>query len=140
MVKKNPIKQHSQFVVMYLENLLNPLLWIDNANQLHEACKILELKLREYWSVISSNNIKERYDNTEVTTIEPPPNIFSPYFILISYSLEDYFKAIIVRDRKDEVSAQFFQHGMLPPLLKEHNLKLLSKKLILNYLFRKKIF
>lgn len=71
---------------------------------------------------------KERkYNRGKEFPYSPPPNLHGPYFILVSYGLENLFKAIIVRERGDEIRSEFAQKGTLPSLIKRHNLVELSK-------------
>ncbi len=74
-------------------------------------------------------NAKEgKYDKGSEHHDTPLPNLHGPYFILVSYALENLFKALIVRERSDEISSQFLQTGRLPRLINEHDLVKLSKE------------
>jgi len=128
MVKKNPLSQHPQFVVLYLDQLLNPWFWIDKADKLFEASKVLEPRLRDFWNVVLTNAKEGRYNKGGEHPNPPLPDLHGPYFILISYALENLFKALIIRDRSDEIRSQFAQTGRLPSLIKGHDLIRLSKK------------
>jgi hypothetical protein len=98
------------------------------ADEMLEASKVLEPQLRRYWSVVMTNTKEGKYDKGREYPHIPPPNLHGPYFILVSYALENLFKAIIVRERGDEIRSQFAQKGSLPKLINEHNLVNLSKK------------
>ena len=128
MVKKNPLSQHPQFVVLYLDQLLNPWFWIDKADKLLEASKVLEPRLRDFWNVVLTNAKEGRYNKGGKPPNPPPPDLHGPYFILISYALENLFKALIIRDRSDEIRSQFAQTGRLPSLIKGHDLVRLAKE------------
>jgi len=128
MVKKNPLSQHPQFVVLYLDSLLNPWLWLEKADKLLEASKLLEPQLRDYWNVVLTNAKEGKYNKGGAPPNPPPSDLHGPYFILVSYALENLFKALIIRDRSDEIRSQFAQTGRLPSLINEHDLVRLSKK------------
>jgi hypothetical protein len=128
MTNRNLISQYPQFVVLYLEGLLNPRLWVAKADEMLEASKVLEPQLRQYWSVVMTNAKEEKYDKGSEHPDTPPPNLHGPYFILVSYALENLFKALIVGERSDEIRSQFFQKRRLPRLINEHNLVKLSKE------------
>src|SRR4030042_2586768 len=126
MTDKNLLRKYPQFVVQYLDGLLNPRSWVEKADEMLEASKVLESHLRRYWSVVQADVKEGRYDKGGKPPHIPPPNVHGPYFILVSYALENLLKALIVRNRRDEISSQFFQKGSLPRLIKEHNLVKLS--------------
>ncbi len=128
MVKKNPLSRHPQFVVLYLDQLLNLWSWLEKADKLLEASKILEPQLREFWNVVLTNAKEGRYNKGGLPPKTPPSDLHGPYFILVSYALENLFKALIIRDRSDEIRSQFAQTGGLPNLIKKHNLSKLSKE------------
>ena len=128
MTNRNPLSQYPQFVVLYLDQLLNPWFWVEKADEMLEASKVLEPQLRKYWSVVLTNAKEGKYDKGGEHPDIPPPNLHGPYFILVSYALENLFKALIVRERSNEISSQFIQTGSLPRLIKEHNLVKLLKK------------
>ena len=100
---------------------------MEKADEMLEAAKVLELQLRKYWSVVVTDAKEGRCDKGGEHPHIPPANLHGPYFILISYALENLFKAIIIIKRRDEISSQFAQTGKLPRLIKEHNLVKLSK-------------
>jgi len=128
MTSKNLFSRYPQFVAQYLEQLVNSRLWVNMADEMLEASKVLEPYLRQYWSIAMTKAKEKKYYKEKEYRYTPPPNLHGPYFILVSYALENLFKAIIVRERRDEIRDQFFQKGMLPKLINEHNLVKLSKK------------
>ena len=128
MANRNLLLQYPQFVVLYLDHLLNPRFWVEKADEMLEASKVLEPQLRQYWSVVLTNAKEGKYDKGGEYPDTPPPNLHGPYFILVSYAIENLFKALIVRERRDEISSQFLQTGRLPRLINEHNLVKLSKE------------
>ncbi len=127
MVKKNLLLQYPQFISLYLEGLLDPRLWMDKADKLLEASKTLEPQLREFWNVVQTNTKEGRYNKGGKPPYIPPPDLHGPYFILVSYALEDLFKALIIRNQSNEIRSQFFQNGRLPSLINKHDLIKLSK-------------
>ena len=128
MGRKNPLSQYPQFVVLYLDQLLEPWFWVDKADKLLEASKVLEPQLRDYWNVVLTNAKEGRYNEGGKPPNLPPSDLHGPYFILVSYALENLFKAIIIRDRNDEIRRQFAQTGRLPNLIKKHELVRLAKE------------
>jgi len=128
MVKKNPLLQHPQFVILYLDQLLNPQLWLDKADKLLEASEVLKPKLRDYWNIVRTNAREERYNKGGLPPKKTPSELHGPYFILVSYALEDLFKTLIIRDRSEEIRSQFGQTGRLPSLINGHDLVSLSKR------------
>lgn len=48
MTKRNLLSKYPQFVVLYLEHLLNPWFWEEKADEMLEASKLLEPQLRQY--------------------------------------------------------------------------------------------
>jgi hypothetical protein len=128
MTRRTPLSRHPQSFVLYLEGLLNPRLWVAKADDLLEASKLLEPHLRQFWSVITTNANEGQLEKGSEHPSTLPPNVHGPYFILVSYALENLLKALIVGQRNDEISSQFIQTGRLPTLLKEHDLVRLSKE------------
>ena len=128
MDNKSPLSKNPQFFIQYIENLLNWELWVDKADKLLEASKILEPQIRDYWNVVMNNAKEGRYNKGGEPPHIPPSNIQDPYFILISYALENLLKALIIRDRSDEIRSRFTQTGKLPKLIRDHDLLELSRK------------
>ncbi len=128
MDNKSPLSKNPQFFIQYIENLLNWRLWVDKADKLLEASKILEPQIRDYWNVVRNNAKEGRYNKGGEPPHIPPSDIHDPYFILISYALENLLKALIIRDRSDEIRSEFAQKGRLPRLIKKHDLVTLSKE------------
>jgi len=128
MTSKNLFSRYPQFAGQYLERLLNPQLWVNMADEMLEASKLLEPQLRQYWNVVMTREKERKYNRGKEYPYTYPPNLHGSYFILVSYGLENLFKAIIVRERSDEIKSQFFQKGKLPKLIDEHNLVMLSKE------------
>ena len=128
MTRKHPILENLQFVSFYLDQLLNPRRWVEIANEMIEATNILEPQLRKFWIVATKNVQLEKLGKSDEHSINPPPNLHGPYFILTSYAIENLLKALIIRDRRDEIRSQFFQTGSLPRLINGHNLLRLSRE------------
>ena len=128
MTKRNPLSQYPHFVVLYLDQLRNAWSWVEKADEMLEASKILEPQLRQYWSIVQTNAKEGKYDKDGKHPDIPPPNLHGPYFILVAYALENLFKALIIRERSNEIDSQFLQTGSLPRLINEHNLVKLSEK------------
>ncbi len=56
-----------------------------------------------------TNANEEKYDKDSEHPDTPLLNLHGPHFILVSYALENLFKALVVVERGDEISSQFFQ-------------------------------
>jgi hypothetical protein len=112
MTRRNFLSQYPQFIAFYLEGLLDPRLWV--ADDMLEASSALEPLLRQYWNVVISNAKEEKHSKGSEHPDAPPPNLHGAYFILVSYALENLFKAIIVREQREEIRSQFAQKGRLP--------------------------
>jgi hypothetical protein len=128
MAKRNSLLQHPQFVVTYLNQLLEPWLWLEKANKFLEAAEVLKPKLRDYWNIVHTHAREGRYDKGGSPPKKTPSELHGPYFILVSYALEDLLKALIIQDRGNEIRDQFGQTGRLPRLIKGHDLVRLSKR------------
>lgn len=128
MDKKSPLQKNPQFVVIYIEALLDLRSWVEKADKLFEASKLLEPQMRAFWDVVLTDAKEGRYNKGGESPNIPPVDLHGPYFILVSYALENLFKAIIIRDRNDEIRSQFVQTGRLPSLIKGHDLVKLSKE------------
>jgi len=122
---KSIFQSQAQFVGQYLEQLLNARVWVDRADEMLEASKLLELQIREYWSVVIAGMRKRKPG--ELCSVTVRCDLHGPYFILVSYGLENLFKAIIVGERGDEIRRQFARKGRLPDLIKGHDLVKLSR-------------
>jgi hypothetical protein len=126
--KRHPLLQHPQFVVIYLNQLLDSRLWWEKANKFLEAAEVLKPILRDYWNVVHTNAKEGRYDKGGLPPQKTPSELHGPYFILVSYALEDLLKALIIQERGDEIRDQFGQTGRLPSLIQGHDLLRLSKR------------
>jgi hypothetical protein len=120
--KRNPLKEYRQFVVMYITSLKDIQAWVNMADTFIEASKIFEPKLKEFWDVILTNAKEGRYEKGGEIPRQTPANLHGPYFVIISYALENLLKALIIKKRGDEISHQFFKSGKLPSLIKSHDL------------------
>jgi hypothetical protein len=128
MAKKHPFSGNLQFVGLYYDQLRNPQLWADMANEMIEALKVLEPKLREFWNIAKDNSLKEKYGQDQEGHHNLPPNLHGPYFVLVSYAVENMLKALIVKNRSEVINSQFSQKGRLPDVIRGHNLIDLSKR------------
>ena len=128
MNNKNLLLKTPQFFIQYTEALLDWRWWVDKADKLLRASNILALQIQDYWKVIINNTKEGRYNKGRVPPHIPPSNLHDPYFILISYALENLLKTLIIRDRNDEIRSRFTQTGGWPELIRDYDLVKLSQK------------
>jgi hypothetical protein len=124
MVGKNPS------VARYREQVLTPLLWIRQADELVAASRKLEPSIRDYWIELG-NNLKSA-PNSAQPRFRPKRLLEGTYFMLVAYAIENYFKAVLVTEFKTEYGREIMLTGELPDPLKEHNLMTLARVAGLN--------
>lgn len=95
--------------------------WIAKAKELEQAARIIEPKVLQYWEdcEIASQTKPHRF---------PPDTFTGVYFMLLSFSIENYLKGSILITKACELKATFLENNQFPKVLKGHNLVLLSKK------------
>jgi hypothetical protein len=113
MAKKKVDPNHLTQAIMYSEQLVNTESWIAKADELLAAASILETDIMQYWSAMS-------IENGQVLGIPNKKLVQGPYFLLIAYALENYFKALLIYRNKDSLRNRFFRP--LPDYLKKHDL------------------
>jgi hypothetical protein len=103
--------------------------WVRSARSLIACAKELEPKVLELWenyrAHIKDQNVSLKSDH-----------YFGPYFMLISFAVENYFKAAIVRENSCDFKEAFRDKGKLPKDLNSHDLIQLAQKA--NFVFSKK--
>jgi hypothetical protein len=128
MVKKKLVGQELVFLVQYLERLLNCKSWIDKAEELLAGAKALEPLVRSLWGTIEADFKEGRYSEGGEAPHQPPQNLQGVYFMLVAYALENLFKALIIREHRDDIQDQVLRTGgKLPGIAKDHDLIRLAK-------------
>ena len=110
------------FLIQYQEQVLTPYMWINQADELIAASKKLEPSIKKYWETT------KKFFDPKKGTYSPPPEykpkrlLQGTYFMLVAYSIENYFKAILIADSEAAYRSEIFRTGALPKDLNEHNL------------------
>lgn len=112
--------------IQYSERLSEWRLWVDKADELLDAVKLLEPHVREYWSVVTTDFEDGRYTDPSKTPRTSPPNPLSAYFMLVAYALENLLKALVIRENRNNFRNRLFRK--LPRVVKTHNLRYLAKE------------
>lgn len=112
--------------IEYSQRVTDWKLWVNKADELIEAARLLEPHVRDYWRVVTTNFEEGRYSDALKTPRIPPPNPQSAHFMLIAFALENLMKAIVIRSRPNEFRSRLFTK--LPLDFKTHDLRGLAKK------------
>lgn len=122
MQRKKPQLNEYFSSIHFSENLANPELWIRKAEELLVAARILEAYVGRYWS-------KTRIDKNGRLAHLPRGkgrHVFGPYFLLIAYAIEDYFKALLVHKNQKSLDNKILKN--IPPYINTHDLLQLARK------------
>lgn len=95
--------------------------WVRSARSLVASAKELESKVLELWE-----NYRAHLRDRSVTL--KPDHYFGPYFMLVAFAVENYFKAAIVRENSRDFKEAFRDKPEFPKGFKSHNLIRLAKK------------
>jgi len=129
MVKKKPAAQEFILLAQYLERLLNWKLWIDKAEELLAGARALEPHVRNLWEVATANFKEGRYSKGGEAPHQLPQDLQGTYFMLIAYTLENLFKAMIIWERQATLRKQVLSTGgKLPEVINNHDLICLAKE------------
>ncbi len=118
MSKLKPTPNLSE-AIEFSHRLIDTSLWIRNAEELQAAAAVLEIDIRLYWSEC---RVKDNHD----IQVSNRKYVQGPYSMLMAYSLENYFKAIIIHDKSDSLRGILLTN--LPRYLNDHNLVQLAKQ------------
>ena len=119
-MSKKPDPEQLQLSIMYAENLLRPESWVEKAEDLLRAARLLEEKLVRFWEAVSPN--------AEVPDeLAGLGNLQAPYFMLVAYAIENYCKAYLVRENEEELRKRVLKK--LPRYLSEHDLAKLAERI-----------
>jgi hypothetical protein len=113
MAKKKVEPNHLHEAIMFSERLVDTGSWIEKADELLAAASILEADIMRYWSAMS-------IENGRVVGIPDRKLVQGPYFLLIAYALENYFKALLIQRNRESLKDRLF--SALPDYLKKHDL------------------
>jgi hypothetical protein len=95
--------------------------WVRSARTLFVSAKELEPKVLELWENYRAH-LKDRSVKLK------PDHYFGPYFMLVAFAVENYFKAAIVRENSWDFKEDFRDKPKFPKDLDNHDLILLAKK------------
>lgn len=108
----------TDFESEFKEKILDYEQWISKAEELLEVADFLEPKLKKMWAeMIEGGFLKEHY--------------ITIYFMLSSYALENYLKALYIKTNFQKIDAELTENCELPKSLKKykHDLWELAKEL-----------
>ncbi len=107
--------------IQYSERLLNPGLWVEKAGELLRAADILKVEVVKYWSGFRGKD-----------SLPTTRSVQGPYFLLIAYAIENYFKALLIHRKRKSLKSRLIYD--LPRWLNQHDLVKLARevKLTLN--------
>jgi len=103
----------TDFESEYRKKTLNYRLWREKAQELLEVAGFLKPKIDKMWEEM------EPFKLHYVTT----------YFILISYALENFLKALYIKTNYQKIEAELKENCELPKSIKGHDLWKLAKEL-----------
>ncbi len=118
-MSKKRISPNPYRAIQFSENLCNTKLWIDKADELLAAAKILEIEVVKYWQEI-------RFDGTIPIHAPLRKLVQSPFFLLIAYALENYFKALLVNKNRDSFRNRLLTK--IPKYIDKHDLRDLAQE------------
>jgi hypothetical protein len=124
LIKKESMGSENIHKSKYLKKLLNHEEWINTGNNLLASAALIEPMVDRFWEkwenfIRDPNYRKEQYSYLKY---------IGPYFMLISYAIENLFKAAIVQRKKNDFKEYFERKGRLPKDLENHNLIHLANK------------
>jgi hypothetical protein len=89
--------------------------WIECADNLLEAARLLEPKIQELW-----DSYRTHLSDRDILPNRDHYN--GPYFMLISFAIENILKAAIVRAKSAELETRFDNDSKFPKEMKGHDL------------------
>ena len=108
---------------IYIQVLLNENKWFSQAIDLEETAALLEEKVEAMWSALSE------YSKTGNSSAVVRDNCSYTYLMLMAFSIENYLKGVLVRDRKHELKSILLDKAILPKTLKSHCLYTLATEI-----------
>lgn len=102
--------------------------WLSSARSLIASAKELEPNVIDYWDNLRAHT-KDRTVRLKADHYQ------GPYFMLIAFAVENYFKAAIVRENSWEFKQVFQVENKFPKELKSHDLTKLAMAAHLDFTF-----
>ena len=113
MLKKKIQRYQLLQAIQFSERLSNATLWIEKAEELFVAAQILEVEVVKYWGEV-------RFEGTRLIHASCRKFVQGPYFLLIAYTLENYFKALLIHRNRESIRNRVL--AKIPKYINEHNL------------------
>lgn len=105
----------------YESTAFSPWSWINSARCLLASAKELEPKVLELWKNYRTYAKSQPFNRL-------PVDYTGPYFMLIGFAVENYFKAAIVREKSGDFKKAFQENKQFPKVLKKHTLTELAEE------------
>jgi len=110
----------------YQERLLHWQFWLDKADELVTAARLLEPEIKRYWENAAAKQIgKSKKKKSGITRY---PLLQDIHFMLIAYAIENYLKAAILRTDSDKLANEIkVGKKSVPEQITTHDLYKLAK-------------
>jgi hypothetical protein len=105
--------------IQFSEQLCDPHLWLRQADELLAAARVLENEIKAQWTEIV---VEDRH----IVRTSGRIAVHAPYFLLVAYAVENFFKGLLVHRHRDELRGRLLPS--LPKYLNEHDLITLAKR------------
>ena len=126
-MKTKPKQQGDRLLgSLYCSKFLLELSWVDVADDLLASAALLEPEIRKVWANRRASYRARSQGQEPVRLIAD--RYTGPYFMLVSYAVENLFKAALVRENKQSYEQEFDEKGELPEELRDHELVKLAEK------------
>ena len=117
MRKAQSVMPDAMQAIDYSQRLLDPRGWIHSADSLLAAARLLEIEIEKQWSEVVS-------EGGQIVSTSGRTEVHGPYFLLVAYALENFFKAARVCAERPRLRNRLIT--AIPSFLKEHDLLNLS--------------
>lgn len=104
---------------LYQDTLLGTSSWLNKAVALLDSAALLEPNVNDFWQTWH-RHLKDKFVRMK------SDKYIGVYLMLISFAVENLFKAIIVQEKRSEIIDELIR-GRLPKILKSHDLIALSQ-------------
>lgn len=104
--------------IQYAERLCSIDLWLEKAEELLASAAVLRAEVEQYWSEIV-------FRNNQIVSLPDRKYVQPAYFMLVAYAIENYCKALLVFQHKNELQNRVLEE--LPGYLNNHNLAGLAR-------------
>ena len=105
--------------IQFSEQLSDPQLWLRKADELLAAARVLENEIQAQWAEI-------KVENGHIVSASGRIDVHAPYFLLVAYAVENFFKGLLVHRNRAELRGWVL--SSLPQYLNEHDLIKLAKR------------